>query len=50
MFERVGQESWVMSTHDDFQRVGQVLEPSNISGPAFEMEVSLQISRGAGQT
>lgn len=50
MFEQVDQESWVMSTHGDSQTVGQDLEPPNISGPALEMEVWLQISRSAGQT
>lgn len=29
----------VMSTSGDFQIVGQVLEPPNISGPALEMEI-----------
>lgn len=50
MFEQADQESQVTSTHGNFQRVGQVLEPPNVSGPAFEMEVQLQISRDAGQT
>lgn len=50
MFKQVDQESQVVSTRGDFQIVGQVLEPPNVSGPAFEMELWPQISRDAGQT
>lgn len=39
MFEQIVQGGWVISVLDDFQTVGQVLEPPNLTGSAFEMEV-----------
>lgn len=32
VFQQVDQKGWVMSTCGDFQIVGQVLDPPNISG------------------
>lgn len=50
MFEQIVQGSWIISILGDFQIVRQVLEPPSLTGPAFETEVLLQISRGPDQT